>query len=226
MINRLKNRFLQRYGKNSARGFPVTKIHVGCGPHNILEGWCNVDIRNFQGVDQVMDVTRCWPWKNVRYIFAEHFIEHLSLDNTLLFLVNAGNSLQDNGRIRLTTPSLEWVIKTHFSFNDNEKCTMDETLMINRAFHGWGHQFLYSKSFLFYLLERLGYCDILFFEYGESNDMQLKGLERHGHYSKESGFPNTWIIEAAKDGMKQICIPETLFNELENEYLKYIRSGH
>lgn len=201
----------------------IKKLHVGCGPKNILEDWWNVDIRYFKGIDQVMDVTKPWPWTDrLDYVYGEHFIEHLHLEDAIKFLNHAGNALRINGKIRLSTPSLEWVIKSHFTFEDVKQ--IHQTLIINRAFHGWGHQFLYSKHFLRYLLESLGYTEINFFNYGESHDDELKNIENHGGFKIEFSYPNVWIVEATKT---QQISPSTEFIDMVHEqFIKYVKSGH
>ena len=79
-----------------------------------MPAWWNVDIQSYPGIDQVMDVSRPWPWKDaLEYVYGEHFLEHLTISQAVNFLVEAGNALQVDGKIRLSTPSLEWVIKTH-----------------------------------------------------------------------------------------------------------------
>ncbi len=84
----------------------MKKVHVGSGPHNLMEGWINVDIRPFKGLDRVLDVTREWPFAEVDYVYGEHFIEHLPLEGAIAFLANAGASLKRGGVLRLTTPNL------------------------------------------------------------------------------------------------------------------------
>ncbi len=54
----------------------MLKVHLGSGPL-ILPGWVNVDNLPYPGVDRVLDVTKGLPFKNVDYVFAEHFIEHI-----------------------------------------------------------------------------------------------------------------------------------------------------
>ena len=53
------------------------RLHVGCGSL-ILPGWINVDLESQPGVDHVLDVRRGLPFGNLRYVFAEHFLEHLT----------------------------------------------------------------------------------------------------------------------------------------------------
>ncbi|WP_025895701.1 class I SAM-dependent methyltransferase [Kordiimonas gwangyangensis] len=97
----------------------IARVQVGCGPKNIKPDWWNVDIRPFPGIDAVMDVTKVWPWRGVLdYVYGEHFLEHLSLSDAIDFLTHSRAALKHGGALRLTTPSVEWVLKTHFKFND------------------------------------------------------------------------------------------------------------
>ena len=204
----------------------VRRVQVGCGPHNLMQGWCNVDIRDFPGIDAVMDVTKPWPWKGLDYVYGEHFLEHLELEGALAFLCHAGRALKPGGRIRLSTPSLEWVMKTHFTFTRKEpKKIVQQTLGTNRAFHGWGHHFLYSRVMLQWLLEQIGFTDIRFYDYGESEDANLRGIERHGKFTKAEGFPSVWIVEAARSE-KEIAVPDSLRQHLDWNFSRYVRDGH
>ncbi|KAA9133387.1 hypothetical protein F3N42_03295 [Marinihelvus fidelis] len=204
----------------------MKKIHVGCGPHNLLEGWTNVDIRSFKGVDQVLDVTKEWPFEDVDFVYGEHFIEHLALEDAIAFLRNAGHSLRDGGTIRLTTPNLEWVMLSHYplarEFASDERVM--HVLRTNRAFHGWGHQFLYDHDFLEYLFDQLGYTDIRFEDYGCSRHAELCDIERHGKYSKGSGVPNLLIIEATRS--RDIEINPAAMELFQTEFLRHVASGH
>ena len=203
------------------------RVQVGCGPHNILPDWWNVDIRPFPGIDQVMDVTQPWPFQDLEYIYGEHFLEHLSLEGAVAFLNHAWNSLRPGGIIRLSTPSLEWVLSTHFDLSEsNFEKRVNSTFAINRAFHGWGHQFLYSKEMLISLFENLGWQNIEFFEYGKSNHPVLNNLERHGKYMVTRGYPNVWIVEATRGQLRATAHLLNYQQLLEKSYICYTKSGH
>lgn len=203
------------------------RIHVGCGPQNLLNDWTNVDIRPFKGVDRVMDVTQEWPFDGVEYVFGEHFIEHLALEDALAFLVNAGNSMIEGGVLRLTTPNLEWVIKTHYRpgapLQDTE--ALNQVLRINRAFHGWGHQFLWDRHFLSKTLEKLNFASHEFLSYGESSHPQLQNLERHGGFSMHGDTPNLLVVEATRGKGRLSVDPEHL-TRLKEEFIRHVASGH
>src|SRR5437763_14389901 len=84
------------------------KLHIGAGT-SPLAGWTNVDILPYPGVDAVLDVTRGLPFENVELIFAEHFLEHLSLADALRFIGECRRVLNDDGVLRVSTPNLDWV---------------------------------------------------------------------------------------------------------------------
>ena len=204
----------------------LRKVHVGCGPHAAMTDWWNIDIRNFRGIDEVMDASEPWRYIDLDYVFAEHFIEHLPVDRALQFLIHAGNSLRTGGVIRLSTPNLEWVIYTHFQPGqvDLEKRLMD-TLRMNRAFHGWGHQFLYSKEVLLHLMQEIGYQEIALCQYGQSSHLELNNLEKHGKFSIDGGYPSVIIVEASR-GRSSLALPIDLAAYLDENYLRYVAAGH
>ena len=205
----------------------IRRVQVGCGPHNLLADWWNVDLRAFPDIDDVMDATRPWPWPNrLDYIYAEHFLEHLEIDGAVAFLVEAGRSLRPGGRIRISTPSLEWVLLTHFSFLEPESPDhFLEAVATNRAFYGWGHRFLYTRGVLQRLLRDVGYEDIRFFPYGVSDTPAFDGLELHGSEPDAEGYPNQWIVEGER-GATEFEAPGRLLDMLEKELLEHVRPGH
>lgn len=204
----------------------IRMLQVGCGPENIFSDWWNVDVRHFPGIDEVMDVTKKWPWENcLRYVYGEHFIEHLSIDNAAEFLKQANSALILGGKIRLTTPSLEWVLSTHFKVGQHDaNDVIAQTLQINRAFYGWGHRFLYSKKMLESIVVGSGFGNVSFFEYGNSSDEILKNLERHGGYFISNGFPSVWIVEAQKIDTPKKDIIRAL--DIHASFLSHVHSGH
>jgi predicted SAM-dependent methyltransferase len=213
-----------RLGPNEPGG--IARLHVGCGPANLMADWWNVDIRAFKGVDEVADVTAPWPWRDLEYVYGEHFLEHLALDQAVSFLGQARDRLRPGGRIRLSTPGLEWVWHTHFTADGSAAKTLEDTYRVNRAFHGWGHQFLYSRPFLEHVLTSSGLVDVRFFAYGESDDPNLRNLERHGTYEIVDNWPNVWNVEATRPAEEGGTRSGELEEEIEREFVRYVRSGH
>jgi len=214
-----------RHGPNEADG--IRRVHVGCGPTNQPPDWWNVDIREFPGVDQVVDATRAWPWTDLDAVYGEHFIEHLPLEGALQFANEAARALRPGGVLRLSTPGLEHVWVTHFHPSQDRapETVVMETYMTNRAFHGWGHEFLYSKPMLERLLLGAGFDDLTFHDYGASDRPELRDLEKHPGWDHVEGWPSLWIVEAVrKPGDPQI--DAAVAAEIETEYVRYVRSGH
>lgn len=215
----------KRLGPNHTEG--LLRVNVGSGPKNLLPDWWNVDLRPFPGIDEVMDAAAPWPWQDrLQYVYGEHFLEHLTVPQALRFLVEAGNALAVGGRIRLSTPSLEWVLKTHFSFSAHDSARLRaQTWEINRAFHGWGHQFLYSREMLLHFVEAAGFESAVICEYGRSDTPALANLERHPGWFVADGYPSVWIVEAMR-GKKPIAPCQELQAEAEQVYLAHVQSGH
>jgi predicted SAM-dependent methyltransferase len=215
----------ERRGPSQPDG--IRRVNVGCGPEHLLSDWWNIDIRPFAGIDQTVDVAEPWPWRDrLEYVYGEHFLEHLTVSQALNFLVHAGNALELGGRIRLTTPSLEWVLTTHFNLAARDPATrLSQTWTINRAFHGWGHQFLYSKEMLLHFITEAGFESPMIWDYGESATLALKNLERHPGWNVSDGYPSVWIAEAVR-GAKPIALADDLVRDAEKNYVAYLRSGH
>jgi hypothetical protein len=202
-----------------------TRVHVGCGPDNLLAGWCNVDIRSFPGVDAVLDVSKPWPFSDLDYVYGEHFLEHLTLPQAIDFLYEAGRALKPRGRLRLSTPNLRWVLLTHFDHQSQDpvKAVLD-TLRTNRAFHGWGHHFLHTRASVELLLSGMGFREIEWCNYGESRDPNLRGLEKHGDFSTASGEPSVIIVEASLSSIRRLDPERAALIDLE--YIQHVAGGH
>lgn len=192
------------------------RLHIGSGPVS-LPGWTNVDIAAYPGVDVVLDIRQPWPFSGVDFIFAEHFIEHLTLGEGLKFLRSARAALTKHGVLRLSTPNLDWVWLTHYKhpeeMTENEK--LQGCLEINRAFHGWGHQFLYNIRTLELALRDAGFLAISHSSYGESQNEELRGLERHDDHPGLPAHPSVIIVEASG-----IAPPRTELRQEADQFLR------
>ena len=162
--------------KRPAEGGPV-RLHIGCG-QEAMPGWINIDNQALPGVDRVLDVRQGLPFRGTAAIYAEHFLEHLTLDDGLAFLRECRRALSPSGVLRLSTPNLDWVYATHYK--TGATATAEETLrgclQLNRAFHGWGHQFLYNRAMLEAALKSCGYTSVRFQRYGQSDVPELVGI--------------------------------------------------
>ena len=48
------------------------------------------------------------------------------------------------------------------------------------------------------ILDNLGWQKVVFFNYGKSKHSSLTGIERHGKYQINNGYPNVWIVEGTR----------------------------
>src|SRR3954468_18309120 len=135
------------------------RLHLGCGPL-ALPGWVNIDNQRYPGVDKVLDLRKGLPYKDVSFVFAEHFIEHLPYDDALRLMREARRVLRDDGVLRLSTPNLDWVWVTHYRADMDAQEQVRACFAINRAFRGWGHQFLYNERTLTLTLQEAGFANV------------------------------------------------------------------
>jgi predicted SAM-dependent methyltransferase len=192
------------------------RLHIGSGPITI-PGWTNVDIVRWPGVDVVLDIREPWPFAEVEFIFAEHFLEHLSLSDGMTFLRSCRRALRGEGILRLSTPNLDWVWLTHYK--EPASMTYEERVLgcleINRAFHGWGHRFLYNITTLERALRGAGFRYVASCRYGESPTAELRGLERHERHNDLPDSPSVVIVEAFGESA-----PSDDFDELIAVYVR------
>ncbi|HEV8435545.1 MAG TPA: methyltransferase domain-containing protein [Thermoanaerobaculia bacterium] len=175
-----------------------TKLHVGSGPV-LLEGWINVDNQPYRGIDQVLDIRDGIPYSDLEFIFAEHFIEHLAYDDAMKFLRDCCRALGDAGVLRLTTPNLDWVWMTQYHLGQWSQPSeaVRDCFWMNKAFRGWGHQFLYNAQTLTECLHDAGFATIERCGYGESRHAALRGVEHHEKYLDSPELPHLIVVEAS-----------------------------
>jgi SAM-dependent methyltransferase len=192
------------------------RLHVGSGPCAI-PGWLNLDLVPYPGVDVVLDVREGLPFTDATHVFAEHFIEHLSLEEGVAFLRECRRVLRDDGVLRLSTPNLDWIWLTHY--RPPETLSADQRLYgcleLNRAFHGWGHRFLYNQHTLTLALRAAGFDEVVVRSYGESEIPELRDLERHERHADLPDAPSVLVLEATGRAAR----PEETFEEIIAPYV-------
>ena len=173
------------------------RLHVGAGRER-LEGWVNLDIQRLPGVDVVTDVTQGLDFEDAEAIYAEHFLEHLRIDAAVDFLAECHRVLAPGAWLRLSTPNLEWVLVTHYHpwLSPQEKAS--EAIVLNRAFHGWRHRFLWNRHLLDRTLTACGFAPVVWCRWGESEQPLFTGIERHQKLIESDVHPHVLIAEARK----------------------------
>lgn len=174
------------------------RLHIGAGSVR-LPGWLNVDLQALPGVDIVADVTQGLLFRDVEAIYAEHFLEHLRLDHAVNFLADSWRALGPAGVLRLSTPNLDWVLSTHhLPLEAPREQRLATALSVNLGFHGWRHQFLWSRETLEEVLLACGFVNLSWHRHGESQRPMLRGIEHHEIYLDEPQLPHVLIVEAEK----------------------------
>jgi predicted SAM-dependent methyltransferase len=199
---------------------PRARLHIGSGRER-LEGWVNIDAQALPGVDVVADVTKGLQFENVEAIFAEHFIEHLPLGEAIGFLREAWRVLARKGWVRLSTPNLDWVWASHYQLAGEPEDKRIAALRLNRAFHGWRHQFLWNREMLGEALAACGFTGARWCAYGESELPFFRGIERHETYGDSPELPHVIIVEARKGEAR----PERLAQfqaQVQGEFLVHL----
>jgi predicted SAM-dependent methyltransferase len=185
-----------RVGPTHAVFVDQTKLHLGCGT-NILPGWGNIDIEGPSGVLR-WDLTQPLPLQagTVRFIFNEHFIEHITQPEAAALLSECNRLLVPGGVLRISTPSLRKLIDEYLLSRTTEWINVDwhpatPCQMLNEGMRLWGHQFLYDAAELKSLLRLCGFAEIVDVGWRESRHGELRNLECRP-------FHDEIILEATK----------------------------
>ncbi|MBF0439866.1 MAG: methyltransferase domain-containing protein [Magnetococcales bacterium] len=172
----------------------VTGLHCGCG-QSWKHNWLNTDSQTFIGSNGIQTVpgTLFSPvgyQRNEFYYlqhdaldpfplpdnlfancYSEHFIEHLTRDQGLIFLQEVHRLLCPGGILRISTPNLidkvelylnperpEYLQDVEF-LNDRVPAHFprNRAFMFNQLFYLWGHQWIYDFEDLSLLIEQAGF---------------------------------------------------------------------
>jgi predicted SAM-dependent methyltransferase len=201
------------------------KLQIGCGELPLV-GWLNTDLdpgiaraAGAQGSVMYMDASARFPIPEgaFDYVYAEHVIEHVTFAEGRTMLSESYRVLRRGGRIRIATPDLRQLVQLYV---DREEPSVDQsdyvrwvaetffpdgtkggaTFVLNNAFRAWGHAFLYDEETLRSSLLDVGFVDIRRVPFGESDDPNLRGLERHGAVvgSRAMNEFETMVLEGSK----------------------------
>lgn len=155
------------------------KLHLGCGPRH-LSGWSNVDITGEGEI--VWDLRRPLPVSRIRFVYSEHFIEHIERDEAVTLLTNVRRVLRDDGVVRISTPDLALLIDEYkagiladmpeYGWQPRSLCQM-----VNDSMRLWGHRFLYDEAELRDVLAEAGFGRVERVGYNRSEHPELCNLE-------------------------------------------------
>jgi predicted SAM-dependent methyltransferase len=191
-----KIKFFGNYGYSSSRGawfnksnldllgrtdtaglssLDYPKINYGCGA-NIIAGWLNVDLdRSAPGNYRRVDVLEKHPFleNSVRYGFSEDLLEHFDQAESIFFLSEVHRTLALGGVMRLSFPGLEGVLNRHYFPASEERVRAGEF----EAYSFWDHVHFYSRDELELVASHIGFSQIKFVEFGQSEHQTLRNLD-------------------------------------------------
>lgn len=223
----LKNIYLKgirgKIIKNYFRENEIKKLQIGCG-FNMTENWLNTDIYPTNKHIAYLDAAEVFPFKSesFHYVYSEHVFEHLNFKTANNYLKESFRILKNEGKIRIAMPNIHFLIniiknpsldihkkyitntinnvlpeiKEQFKNKPPEQLS---TFVVNNFFKGWEHEIIYDPKTISLMLNKHGFSEIKQFNIGESDDIHLKNMERHGTaIPPEFNKLETMIFEAIK----------------------------
>jgi len=170
-----------RFSANEKKLAKFDKLHLGCGPRHFA-GWANIDLE-YSG-SLLWDLTRPLPLhaSTIRYVYTEHFIEHVPREIALKIFTNMKKALRPGAVMRISTPDLKHLAEIYLTGKVPDLSSVHsypETscVMLNQAVRDWGHTFIYDEQELRRLLGQAGFHDIKRVIWRESEHLELQNLE-------------------------------------------------
>jgi predicted SAM-dependent methyltransferase len=154
--------------KNSNRPEPIftkvnspgLKVHIGTGEIN-LQGWVNIDARNFEHVHIVSNNMQLDEFKedSIGEIYLCHVLEHISFEEARSFMKLVLSKLKKGGVLRISVPSFDSIIKI-YSNNNNNLEIVKYALMGGQDYEYNFHRSVYNLSLLSELLTSNGFGSV------------------------------------------------------------------
>lgn len=165
-------------------------LNVGSGTDYKI-GWINIDNNtdnNIEKLDLNWDLRNPLPFEDnsVDFIFNEHFIEHLTVEESRQSLKDLRRVLRVGGVMRIAMPDLEAAVEIYqdpnwkkrpFIKNFDLDYVKTRAELLNMGFRFWDHKWFYDWEELDRRLKEVEFKYIKRCKLGESKYRELQGLE-------------------------------------------------
>lgn len=168
----------------SSQSLPLLRLNMGCGTHR-ERGWINADSDEHAETRLTMSEDEPLPFADgaLDAVFSEHFLEHIPIRAGIHFLRESGRVIRSGGTFRVSCPDLDVIVslmqpgneqwmelaRVYESIGDFEPgaLTLPEHV-INWAFYGHAHRYLWTLRQLEAELTRSGFVDVRRMPFGIS----------------------------------------------------------
>lgn len=190
MINKLIRSFkFINLIKEKIRANKLIKLNAACG-NDYKSGWINIDNdsnNDRHKIDAFWDLRHPLPLNenSVDYIYNEHFLEHLTVEEGQAVIKDFLRVLKKGGIMRIAMPDLDISISrfldpdwkndpliTKFGFKFKTRAER-----LNTVFRSWGHKWLYNAEELKRRLKEAGCNNVTQCKLNKSKYAELKNLE-------------------------------------------------
>ncbi len=169
---------------------PEPRLHLGSGGQ-LLSGWLNVDSDVDDGA-VYLNASRRLPFSDGTFamVMSEHMIEHMRPAEVQGLLAECRRVLRGGGTLRISTPDARGVMSLLDHPEDGAEYArlVDRHLprdfprtslgVVNYAFTGWGHVFLYDEDELQRRLLAAGFTEVRRVSVGPLEARQGRFAER------------------------------------------------
>ncbi|SHN72988.1 class I SAM-dependent methyltransferase [Desulfovibrio litoralis] len=172
-----------------AKGY-LLKLHLGCGTV-YHKGWINIDNNSDNNINELdlhwdLRYKLPFPDNSVDFVFHEHFLEHLTVQEALSSLKDTLRVLKPGGVLRVAMPDLRQAVSDYLNpvwkdlpWLKQYGLTFVQTKaeLMNMNFRAWGHQYLYDDEELLRRLQEAGFEKIKICPWHQSEHAALVNLE-------------------------------------------------
>lgn len=156
----------------------LVKLHLGSG-RDYKEGWTNIDLdRGDLQIDLGKELLSQFEDESVDYIYSQHFLEHLNLEEGLALLKDCRRVLKRADSVmRISTPNIKEAVDCYVSRKlDRFGKTFDTPAQIFADFY-LGHEYVYDWEELQRVLSLAGFSSPYRMKPGVSEFEHLRNLE-------------------------------------------------